>query len=389
MADKTSPMPVFGTGPRRGGVDASARGGFDMAGGVKGPARVAGFATSLQAQRAESSAVKPVASQPMTPLPNRRTALASMLLAGLPGLGAAQPAWPERPITLVVPFGPGGIADLTARSVAQAMSATLKVPMVIDNRPSAGSIVGSAAVAQAAPDGYTLLLMSNANAVSASLFRKLPFDVQKDFAPVGTLGVFDLALFVAEGSRFKSVRELLDEARAKPGRLTIGSIAVGSTQQLSAELFKARTGIDTVVVPYKGTPAVLTALRAGEIDAAFEILGPWLGQLQARALRALAVTGDRRFGALPEVPTMREAGVADYEVASWNALAAPARTPVAVIERLNAAANDALANPAVADKLLSLGVRPQGGTPAQLQALLAREIVHWRQVIAAAKIEPQ
>jgi len=333
--------------------------------------------------------VKPVASTPMTPLPNRRTVLASMLLAGLPGLPAAQSAWPERPITLVVPFGPGGIADLTARSVAQAMSATLKVPMIIDNKPSAGSIVGSAAVAQAAPDGYTLLLMSNANAVSASLFRKLPFDVQKDFAPVGTLGVFDLALFVAEGSRFKSVRELLDEARAKPGKLTIGSIAVGSTQHLSAELFKARTGIDAVVVPYKGTPALLTALRAGEIDAAFEILGPWLGQLQARALRALAVTGDRRFGALPEVPTMREAGVADYEVASWNALAAPARTPVAVIERLNAAANEALSTPAVADKLLSLGVRPQGGTPMQLQALLAREIVHWRQVIAAAKIEPQ
>jgi tripartite-type tricarboxylate transporter receptor subunit TctC len=273
--------------------------------------------------------------------------------------------------------------------VAQAMSASLKVPIVVDNKPSAGSIVGSQAVAQAAPDGYTLLLMSNANAVSASLFRKLPFDVQKDFAPVGTLGVFDLALFVADGSRFRSVRELLDDARARPGKLTIGTIAVGSTQQLSAELFKARTGIDVVIVPYKGTPAVLGALRGGEVDAAFEILGPWLGQLQARALRALAVTGDRRFAALPEVPTMREAGVADYEVASWNALAAPARTPPAVLERLNAAANEALASPAVADKLMSLGVRPQGGTPQQLQALLAREISHWRQVIAEAKIEAQ
>jgi len=201
--------------------------------------------------------------------------------------------------------------------------------------------------------------------------------------------VFDLALFVADGSRFKSVRELLDDARARPGKLTIGSIAVGSTQNLSAELFKARTGIDVVIVPYKGTPAVLTALRAGEVDAAFEILGPWLGQLQARTVRALALTGDRRFAALPEVPTMREAGVADYEVASWNALAAPAKTPPAVIERLNAAANEALKTPAVADRLLSLGVRPQGGTPAQLQALLAREIAHWRAVITAAKIEPE
>jgi tripartite-type tricarboxylate transporter receptor subunit TctC len=319
----------------------------------------------------------------------RRASLAAGLGLALPRALRAQAAWPERPITLVVPFGPGGIADLTARTVAQAMSATLKVPIVVDNKPSAGSIVGSAAVAQAAPDGYTLLLMSNANAVSASLFKKLPFDVQKDFAPVGTLGVFDLALFVAEGSRFKSVRELLDEARAKPGKLTLGTIAVGSTQHLSAELFRSRTGAELLIVPYKGTPAVLTALRAGEVDAAFEILGPMLPQLQARVLRALAVTSDQRFQALPEVPTMIQAGVADYDVASWNALAAPARTPPAVIERLNAAANEALKTPAVRDKLMALGVRPQGGTPQQLQALLARETAHWRAVITAAKIEPE
>ena len=142
-------------------------------------------------------------------------------------------------------------------------------------------------------------------------------------------------------------------------------------------------------MPYKGTPAVLTALRAGEIDAAFEILGPMLPQLQAKAVRALAVTSDQRFDALPEVPTMVQAGVADYDVASWNALAAPASTPPAVIERLNAAANEALKTAAVRDKLLALGVRPQGGTPQQLQALLAGEIAHWREVIRAAKIEPE
>jgi tripartite-type tricarboxylate transporter receptor subunit TctC len=319
----------------------------------------------------------------------RRAGLAASLGLALPRALRAQAAWPERPITLVVPFGPGGIADLTARTVAQAMSATLKVPIVIDNKPSAGSIVGSAAVAQAAPDGHTLLLMSNANAVSAGLFRKLPFDVQKDFAPVGLLGVFDLALFVAEGSRFRSVRELLDEAKAKPGKLTIATIAVGSTQNLSAELFKSRSGADVLIVPYKGTPAVLTALRAGEVDAAFEILGPMLPQLQARAVRALAVTSDQRFQALPEVPTMMQAGVANYDLASWNALAAPARTPQAVIDKLNAAANEALKTPAVRDKLLALGVRPQGGTPQQLSALLASEIRHWGEVIRAAKIEPE
>jgi tripartite-type tricarboxylate transporter receptor subunit TctC len=322
-------------------------------------------------------------------MPPRRAALAALMLFGLPGLAAAQGAWPERTITLVVPFGAGGIADLTARAVAQEMSAALKQPIVIDNKPSAGSIVGSAAVVQASPDGYTLLLMSNANAVSASLFRKLPFDVQKDLAPIGTFGVFELALFVADGARFRNLRELLDEAKAKPGRLTIGTIAVGSTQNLSAELFKARTGADMLIVPYKSTPAVLTALRAGEIDVAFEILGPMLPQLQAKAVRALAVTSDRRFGALPEVPTMMQAGVADYNVASWNGLAAPAKTPRPVIERLNAAANDALKSPAVQQRLLGLGVRPGGGTPQQLESLLDEEIRRWRSVIQAAKIEPQ
>lgn len=301
----------------------------------------------------------------------------------------AQGEWPGRPITLVVPFAPGGIADLTARTVAQAMGATLMQPIVVDNRPSAGSIVGSAAVAQAVPDGYTLLLMSNANAVSASLFRKLTFEVQKDFAPIGMLGVFDLALCVGEGSRYRSVRELVDDAKARPGRLTIGTIAVGSTQHLSAELFRMRAGIDALVVPYKGTPAVLTALRTGEIDAAFEILGPMLPQLQAGAVRALAVTSDRRFGLLPEVPTMGQAGIADYNVASWNALAAPAKTPQAIIDRLNKAANDALASPVVQQRLQALGVRPKGGTPQQLQALLASEIAHWREVMRAAKIEPE
>ena len=322
-------------------------------------------------------------------LPDARRALLALPLLMLRAPALAQAPWPERPITLVVPFGPGGIADLTARTVAQAMSATLKVPIVVDNKPSAGSIVGSAAVAQAVPDGTTLLLMSNANAVSAGLFRKLPFDVQKDFAPVGTLGVFDLALFVGADSKPKSVRELLDQAKARPGKLTIGTIAVGSTQHLSAELFKSRTGIDALIVPYKGSPALLTALRSGEIDAAFEILGPMLPQVQARAVRALAVTSDRRFAALPEVPTMREAGVPDYEVASWNALAAPAKTPTAVVDKLNAAANKALESPAVQQRLLALGVRAQGGTPQQLQALLASEIRHWGEVIRAAKIEPE
>ncbi|MFO1301520.1 MAG: tripartite tricarboxylate transporter substrate binding protein [Burkholderiaceae bacterium] len=301
----------------------------------------------------------------------------------------AQRGYPERAITLVVPFAPGGIADLTARLVARAMGATLGQPIVVDNRPSAGGIVATTAVVNAAPDGYTALVLSNANAISASLFRKLPFDVARDLAPVGTIGFFDLVLCVDWGSRFRALPDLLAHARANPGKLTIGTIAVGSTQHLAAELFASRAGIDAVIVPYRATPAVLTALRGGEIDLAFEILGPALPQIAGGALRPLAVSAARRNRVLPTTPTVQEAGVAGYDVASWNALAVPVATPQPIVARLNAAIRDALAVPAVAQRLLEMGVRPQAGTPAELEALLASEIRRWGEVIRAARIESQ
>jgi tripartite-type tricarboxylate transporter receptor subunit TctC len=303
--------------------------------------------------------------------------------------GQAQTTWPTRPITLIVPFAPAGIADITARTVAQAMARELEQPIVVDNRPGAGSVVASSAVARAAPDGYTLLLMSNANAVSTGLFRKLPFDVVKAFAPITTLGFFDLGVFVASDSRFRSLKDVVAYASANPGRLTIGSISVGSTQHLAAELFKTKAGIDALIVPYKGTPAVLTALRTGEVDVAFEILGPMLPQLSAKAIQVVAVASDRRYAGLPQVPTVMEAGVPDYAVASWNALAAPAGTPPAVIARLNRVAAEALAQPAVQQRLQELGVRTQSGSPQQLESLLASEIERWGRVIRAAKIEPE
>jgi tripartite-type tricarboxylate transporter receptor subunit TctC len=327
--------------------------------------------------------------KPLRPALTRRTAIAT-LLALLPLTKAgAQAAYPNKPITLIVPFAPGGIADITARTVGEAMAKSLGQAIVVDNRPSAGSIVASSAVAKAAPDGYTLLLMSNGNAVSTGLFKKLPFDVVKDFTPISTLGVFDLGIFVGSASRFATLADVLKFAKANPGKLTIGSIAAGSTQHLSAELFKTMAGIDALVVPYKGSPAVLTALRAGDIDVAFEILGPMLPQVSAKVVRALAVTSDTHDPTLPEVPTVQQAGVPGYDVASWNALAAPTGTPTAVIERLNAAAREAVANPAVKKRLQELGVRAQAGTPEQLKTLLVGEIKRWGEVIRAAKIEPE
>ncbi|MDQ2926892.1 MAG: tripartite tricarboxylate transporter substrate binding protein [Pseudomonadota bacterium] len=319
----------------------------------------------------------------------RRRVLAAASGAALIGLARAEAAWPSRPITLVVPFASGGIADLTARTVAQAMAASLGQAIVIDNRPSAGSIVGSNMVARASADGYTLLLMSNANAISVSLFRKLPFDPVADFVPISTLAYFDLGVFVASGSRFRALEDVVAQAKAHPGRLTIGSITAGSTQHLAAELFKAKAGVDMLIVPYKGTPAVLTALRAGEIDLAFEILGPMLSQTRAGVIRTLAVTSSRRFPALPQVPTVIEAGVPGYEVASWNALAAPHGTPASVIDRLHRAATQAIAEPQVRESLQALGVRAASSSPKQLESLLVRQIGSWGDVIRAAKLQPQ
>jgi tripartite-type tricarboxylate transporter receptor subunit TctC len=318
-----------------------------------------------------------------------RRSIVGLGAAGLARGSWAQARFPDHPITLVVPFAPGGIADITARAVAESMARTLGQAVVVDNRPSAGSIVASQLVASARPDGHTLLLMSNSHALSVTLFRKLPFDPLKDFAPISMLGSFDLGLFVTAASRFATLRDVLAYAKANPAKLNIGTIAVGSTQHLAAKLFETQSGIDALVVPYKGSPAVLSALRGGDVDVAIEITGPMLPQLQAGAVRALAVSSERRNPALPQVPTVQESGVPRYSVASWNALAAPAATPPAVIEQLNRAVRDAVASPAVQQRLGALGMHLGASTPAEMRTLMEGEIRRWAGVIRAAKIEPE
>ncbi len=337
----------------------------------------------------------PARSLPAADRAGRRRSLQRLALATAawpllqPADAAAKARFPERPIMLVVPFAPGGIADVSARAVAEQLARRLGQPVVVDNKPSAGGIVGAVAVAKAPADGHTLLLMSNANAVSVGLFRKLPYDPVRDFAPVSTIGRFDLGVFAAANGRFATLRDAVAYAKANPGKLNIGSIAIGSTQHLAAKLFETRAGIDALVVPYKGSPAVLTALRGGEIDLAVEIVGPMLPQLAAGAVRALALAADQRHPALPAVPTAAQAGVDGFVVASWNGIAAPAATPPAVIEALNRALRDATADAGVQRRLGALGMRVAAGSPAELQALLASEIQRWSAVIWAAKIEPE
>ncbi|MDO8370337.1 MAG: tripartite tricarboxylate transporter substrate binding protein [Polaromonas sp.] len=311
--------------------------------------------------------------------------LAFLLLAS----SASAQNFPAKPLRIVVPFGAGGVADLTARTVAQKLGELLGQPVVIENKPGAGGVVAGDAVAKAEPDGHTLLLMSNGTAVSAGLFKSLPFDTVRDFAPVSTLGFFDIAIITPADSKFKNLGELLAFAKANPGKLNLGSINIGSTQNLAAELFKTTAGVDMQIVPFNGTPAVITALRGGQIDAAVEILGPVLPQIKANALRALAVTGDKRAAVLPEVPTAKESGLPTFVASSWNALAAPAKTPKDVIARLNKEITAAVNSPDVKKKLADLNVEARASSPEQAAALLASETRRWGEVIVRAKIPTQ
>ncbi len=303
--------------------------------------------------------------------------------------GAMAQNYPTKPVRVIVGFGPGGVADLTCRVVAQKLSAQLGQQVLIENRPSAGGIVAADAVAKSDPDGYTLLLMSNGNAVSASLFKSLPYDPQKDFASVSTMGFFDIAVVVKADAKWNSVQELLAYAKANPGKLNLGTINIGSTQNLSAELFKSMSGIDAVIVPYKNSPDVLVALRGGDVQVAFDMLAPLISQLKSGTIKILGITSDRRFPALPDVPTVAESGVPGYNATSWNAISAPAKTPKPIIERLNKEINLALEDKEVKGKLLELGVVARGGTPDELTKLLSSDIVKWRGVIERANIPKQ
>ncbi|MGV0984168.1 MAG: Bug family tripartite tricarboxylate transporter substrate binding protein [Limnohabitans sp.] len=320
----------------------------------------------------------------------RRTLLKTVALGTLPMTSTwAQTVFPSKPLKIVVPFGAGGVADLTARAVAQKLSESLGQAVVIDNRPSAGGIVAGEIVAKAEPDGHTLLLMSNGTAVSASLFKALPFNPRTDFAPVSLLGLFDMAVVVPENSPFKTLAELIAHGRANPGKLNIGTINIGSTQHLAAELLRSQANWVAQVIPYNGTPAVINALRGGQVDAAVEILGPMKPQISAKAVRLLGVMGESRPKDLPQTPTVRELqGLSNFNVSSWNALAAPAKTPKAAIDRLSQELSKILAQPEMIQRLAGFNVQAKASTPAQLAQLLDSDIKRWAEVITKAGLTP-
>ena len=306
----------------------------------------------------------------------------------LPGESRAQ-TYPTKAVQIVVPFAAGGTADVTVRVIAQKLSERMGQPFVVENKPGAGGIVATQTVAQAKPDGHTLLLVSNGTAVSVSLFTSLPYDPVKAFAPVSTLGFFSLAIVTRNDSSLTSLKDFVAAAKSESTNFNVATINIGSTQHLAAELFKSTAGLEFTVVPYKSSPDVVRALEAKDVQVAFEILSPLMPHIKSGKLKPLAVTSERRFAGLPNVPTVMESGFPGYSVSSWNGIAAPAGTPRAIIERLNSEINAVVAMPDVKQKLLELGVEARAGSPEALKQLLAGEIEKWKAVVERAKIEKQ
>lgn len=318
-----------------------------------------------------------------------RSLVAGLIAWFLCGTGAAADAYPSKPIRLVLNVGTGGVGDVTNRVVAQQMSRSMGQQIVVDNRPSAGGTAAATAVVNAAPDGYTLLQTGNAAAISASLFKKLPYDVVKDFQQISSVGFFELVVLATPESRFTGLADVIAYARQNAGKLNIGTINVGSTQFLAAELLKSMAGINAQIVPFKSNTLLLTALRGNELPVAFEMVGPALTHIRSGALRALAVGSDRRFAGLPQIPTISESGLPGFSVYSWTGMSVPARTPRPIVERLAREVAAAVALPEIKQKLQDLGIEARASTPDETRKMMISDIARWKAVIERAGIERQ
>lgn len=319
------------------------------------------------------------------------TAAAALAAAGASLVQAAAPgaAYPTRPIRLVVPFAPGGTNDTVGRIVSEKLSARLGQPIVADNRAGANSVVGSEIVAQASPDGYTMVIVAAGFAVNPSLRKKLPYDSLRDFAPVGLVGSGPYLLAVHPSVPAKNLSEFIAWVKARPGQVNYASTGVGSPPHLAAELLRTMAGLDIVHIPYKGGGAVLPDLLAGRIPMFFGSVSTLAPYIRNGRLRGIAVTTPKRSSAMPELPTFIEAGLKDYDVTGWYGLLAPGRTPRAIVNRVNAELRQVLGDAETVERLAQRGIEPMPGSPDDFAALIRREIPKWAKVMKAAGIQPQ
>ncbi|MGE0797551.1 MAG: Bug family tripartite tricarboxylate transporter substrate binding protein [Lautropia sp.] len=316
---------------------------------------------------------------------------ALLMMLAYAALGFAQPGsdFPAKSVRIIVGNAPGGTGDLSTRIVARHLSERLGQQFVIENRPGAGGVVAAKSLAAAPADGHTLLMVASGIAVSAALFNNLGYDPVKDFAMISQMSDFAYVFAVSSESKFNSLSELVADARARPGKLNLATISVGSGQYLTAELFKSMAKIEAVTVPFKGSPDVTAAIKGRHADVAIETVAPLVGMLGSGELRGLAVSSAERFAGLPNIPTVKEQGFPDYAVSVWNGIAAPAGTPRGVIDKLNREINLILALPDVQKQFLTLGITARGSTPEALTETMASEIRRWREVVTAANIPRQ
>jgi tripartite-type tricarboxylate transporter receptor subunit TctC len=301
--------------------------------------------------------------------------------------GALAQTWPNRPIRMIVPYTPGGYTDLMARLVGQKISEALGQPIIFENKPGANAIIGTDVVAKAAPDGYTFGTVIAAHAVNATLNPKLPYDTLKDFTYVSLMSVAPLIMIAHPSLPANNVQELIALAKAKPGELNFASSGVGAAAHLTMEMFKSRTGIDMLHIPYKGTAGALQDVIGGRINVMFDVVGPLMPQVRSGLAKAIVVTAKERIPAASDVPTMAEQGVPDFVSGTWAGLIAPAGTPKEIVDRVSAEASKALADPALKDKLVEQGIVAVGSTPEEFRAFVAEDIGRWRKVITDAGIK--
>ena len=320
--------------------------------------------------------------------PRRRSLVQAGLLAlGLSSTLAMAQAWPTRSISLVVPFPAGGTTDVLARALADKLSQSLGQPVVVESRPGAGATVGADYVAKAKPDGYTLLMGAVHHTIATSVYKKLPYDFQKDLAPVATVAMVPNVLVVnAALTPARNVTELVAFAKSAPAKLAYGSNGNGTAQHLIGTQFQASTGVELLHVPYKGSGPLTTDLLGGQVAMSFDTITPVLQHIQAGKLRALAVTTAKRSSVLPDVPTLEEAGLKGFDIGTWFGVLAPAATPKEVVVRLNTEMVKIIRSPDFAQRMQAIGAEPLGGTPEQMARQIADETTKFAKLVKDGKV---
>ena len=311
-----------------------------------------------------------------------RIAAALLSLFVLHGIAHAQP-YPVRPVKIIVPYGAGGPADIYARFIGAKLSETMGQPFVVEDRPGGGAVVGTDAVAKSAPDGYTLLMMSNTHTVNETLIPKKPYDLMRDLAPITGINYSDLLMVVHPGVQSNNLRELIAQAKAHPGKLNYASSGPGTPYHMAGELFKLMAGVDIVHVPYKGSDGARTGILGGQVHMMLDAITTMASNVRAGKVKAMGTTGKTRSTVLPDVPTLAEAGVPGYESGIWLGLMAPAATPRPILERLNAEVNKVINAPEVKAAWGKQGAMPMGMSIAQFDKFLRDEIVKWAPVVKA------